>query len=295
MPVPSQITDHTDATYDKLLGQFKDKPVIQAVLKTWTDKIQEVEDDLYDLMTKTLFLSAEGVNLQRYGSLLGITRPAGIADGAYRELLIAEILRRSSDGTPDRIRQILEATTGMTGMRIFEHINESQLPTVTTALMAYGYSDGTTDNFVINGDEGKYLKWASPITTGSVVIGQHIGDEGSLFIPSELVSPLDRLHVDLVGDPNIDPDYLTDNNDDYIAIQSNEFDQSGQGYENAILPEFGGSTTRFQVDFNAGIEDFNTDGTLGVEEFFVDSNTGVDNSHGILLEVASLSINQEAL
>lgn len=296
MPTPTYNGSHTDETYELLLSQFKDKPVIQAVLKTWTDKLQEVEDDLYALMTETLFLVAEGYNLQRYGSLLGVIRPEGITDGAYRELLISEILRRSSDGTPDRIRQILESTTGMRGMRIFEHINEDQLPTVMGSLMVYGYADPNITDFTIDGDEGKYLKWASPICTGSTVIGQHIYGEGSLFIPSEAVNVLGSLHVDLLGDPNTDPDYLTENNDNYIALQQSEFDQYGIGYENAVLPEFSEASELFQVDTLIGptIEDFNVDTPSGELPYNVDVIGAVDNTKGIMLETAQITLYEEA-
>lgn len=187
MAVPSYIADHSEQAYENLLGQFKDKPIIQAILQTWTDKLQEVEDDLYSLMTKTLFLNAEGANLERYGQLFGIKFPKGLTDREYKELLIAEILRRSSDGTPNRIRQILEATTGITSSRIFEHYNGNQKPFIMGAHLVYGYADESVDFDVsIETREARYLKWASPITTGSCVLGVHRYGESSLFIPSEI-------------------------------------------------------------------------------------------------------------
>ena len=56
MPVPSLISNHSDRAYDRLLGQFKDKEVISALLRAWTDVYQELENDAYDVMMKTLFL-----------------------------------------------------------------------------------------------------------------------------------------------------------------------------------------------------------------------------------------------
>ena len=188
MTLPSKINNHTEVAYERLLGQFKDKPIIQAILQTWTDKIQEVENDLYDLMTKTLFLNAEGSNLERYGQLFGIQFPEGLTDAEYLELLISEILTRSSDGTPDRIRQILEATTGIYGTRFFEHYNQNQKPFVMGCNVVYGYADdGVTFDVTSSTKEAQYVQAASPVTTGSCVLGIHRFGEDTLFIPSEVV------------------------------------------------------------------------------------------------------------
>lgn len=211
MAVPSKITDHTDRAYELLLGQFKDKPVIAALLKTWTDMIQEVEDDLYSLMAETLFLNAEGKNLERYGQLFGIPFPDGLTDEEYRELLIAEIMKRSSDGTPDRIRQILEATTGIKGARIFEHYNGNQTPWVMGCNLVYGYADeDVTFDVSLESKEAKFLVWASPITTGSCILGVHRDTPSNLFIPAEIVTPLKKIGLssNKVVNPTFDDNLL---------------------------------------------------------------------------------------
>lgn len=293
MPVPSLIPDHYESADERLLGQFKEKPVIEGVLLTWMDKIQEVENDLYDLMTKTLFLNAEGDNLQRYGGLLGIPRPEGILDGVYRELLIAEILRRSSDGSPDRIRQIIESTTGMRGMRFFEHFNANQIPAVMGSIFTYGYADPSIVAFRVDSNEAKYVKWASPATTGSVVLGQHLYDEVSLFIPSELEAGLDTL--DVVTAEGADPDFLVNSTDDFIALQTQSYSESGIGSQNAILPEFTGGVDQFQVDvIPTGIEDFNVDTTSGVEDFNVDVIDAISSDRGIMLEISQITLTEAA-
>lgn len=224
MSIPSKIFNHTEIAHDNLLGQFKGKPVIQAVLKTWTDKIQEVENDLYDLMTKTLFLTAEGTNLERYGQLFGIAFPEGLTDSEYRELLISEIMRRSSDGTPNRIRQILEATTGISGTRIFEHMNANQKPYRMGCILVYGYVDANVlFNVSIETKEARYLRWASPITTGSCVLGLHRFGESTLFIPSELnQNPLTKLG--LSSNKTINPSFDFD-------LKGWEYDENFVSYQ----------------------------------------------------------------
>lgn len=196
MTVPLKINNHSERAYELLLGQFKDKPIIAAVLQTWTDMYQEVENDLYSLMTETLFLNAKGDNLERYGQLLGIPFPDGMDASEFRELLTSEILKRSSDGTPDRIRQILEATTGIFGTKIFEHYNGKQSPWIMGCNVVYGYSAITNEfNVSIDTDEANYLAWASPVTTGSCVLGLHRYEPTSLFIPSEISTPLEKLGI----------------------------------------------------------------------------------------------------
>lgn len=193
MPVPSLIGNHTERAYDRLLGQFKDKPLIEALLKSWTDVYQELEQDAYDVMMKTLFLTGDKNNLSRYGELFGIPYPEGMSTTEYREILITEILRRSSDGTPDRIRQILEATTGITRTRFFEHYNGLQKPYVMGCNFVYGYDLNGTAAISLNSNEARIVQKASPVTTGSAVLGIHTGQESTLFIPSEVVSPLQKL------------------------------------------------------------------------------------------------------
>jgi hypothetical protein len=239
MSVPSKITNHSEIAYQKLLGQFKDKPVIAAVLQTWTDAFQEVENDLYDLMLKTLFLSAEGGNLERYGQLLGISFPEGLSDSAYRELLISEIMRRSSDGTPDRIRQILEATTGMTGTRIIEHYNGNQRPFVMGAHLIYGYADSSV-TFDVSSEtkEAYYTKWASPVTTGSTVLGVHRGNPDSLFIPSELVlAPLAPLGLtsNKTENPTFDLDLADWVIDPAYTSYVRDFEDPQTGHHDGVL------------------------------------------------------------
>lgn len=221
MAVTEKITNHSESAYDRLLGQFKEKPIITAVLKTWTDLIQEVEDDYFSLMSETLFLNGSGKNLERYGQLFNIPLPEGMPDKEYRELLIAEIMRRSSDGSPDRIRKIVEATTGMYNTQFFEHFNGFRTtedfpfhtPYVLGCNFLFGYGEEDSINFDLSYEtkEAKYLKWASPVTTGSCVLGLHSDEPSNLYIPSELTSPLQALGLssNKTYNPTFDKD-LTD-------------------------------------------------------------------------------------
>jgi len=210
MAVTEKITDYTNLAYDRLLGQFKDKPIIKAILKTWTDLLQEVENDLYSLMSETLFLTGKGKNLERYGQLLNLYLPDGMTDSEYRELIIAEIMRRSSDGTPDKIRKIIEATTGVYNTKFFEHYNAKSFPYTLGCNFMYGYGEKGDINFNLSYEtkEAKYLQWASPVTTGSCVLGLHTTTPSSLLIPAELDTPLEKLG--LSSNKTINPSFDKD-------------------------------------------------------------------------------------
>lgn len=195
MPTPSYDNKITEDTRELLMSQFRYKPVITAVLQTWTDKVQEVYEDLYMLMSRTLYMNAQGVNLHRYAHLLGLERYPLEEDYQLRERIVGEIMRRSSDGTPDRIRQIIEATTGMKKTRYFEHCSsDQQLRGNMGAFLIYGYQINTGKPMDIRLINGLFLKQASPATTGSVCLGIARTEE-SVFIPTEIISEPARLGV----------------------------------------------------------------------------------------------------
>lgn len=195
MSTPTFNNTLTDDSYELLLSQFKDKPVIKAVLKTWTDAVQDLESDIYRLMLGTLYTTAEGKNIDRYGNLLGLIRSDLLSDNEYRRQIVGELMKRSSDGTPDRIRQVLEATLSIQNMQYFEHCSSNQGGRGNMgAVMIYGDSPSTNNPLRLIGDEGIFLKQACPITTGSCAMGVAL-DRDSLFIPTEVLTVVEPLYV----------------------------------------------------------------------------------------------------
>lgn len=286
MTTPTLI-DHYDVGTGLLLAQYKEKPNIDAMLKTYFDASQVVEQDLYDIMTKTLFLNAEGANLERYGDLFNIKRGATVSDKDYREQLIAEIIRRSSDGTPDGIRKIIEATTGMVDSRIYEHMNTR---TITGGVFVYGYSPtALVDAINLDGNEGTYVKNASPVTTGSCVLGLHTKrfvDVDELFIPSEFLVALEPLRV---SDGSGGLDFLVNETDDFIAMRGSNNLTYGLGWESGLLAEYGTAVEAFHVEQTSEEERFLVEAGNGVESFKVEVD-GIETNHGVLLETSQFSI-----
>lgn len=97
-------TAHVAASKALLAQQFR-LPNIEAVLGSYTARVQEIEDALWSLLTMTLD-DAVGAHLDQLGELLGQGR-AGLDDTLYRALLRATTLAIGSSGTGDRLAQIL--------------------------------------------------------------------------------------------------------------------------------------------------------------------------------------------
>lgn len=277
MSLPTEIS-HEEVSGDLIPTQYRERPNIEAFYQTWFDKSQELETDFLDVLYETFFLVAEGNNLNRYGNLFGLRRVEGSLDSEYRERIVKDILKRSSDGSPDRIRQILEATTGITNTQIFEHVNSR---TMTGGLYVYGYSPTNAPVLSLDGNEGDLIKVAAPVTTGSCVLGLHtprFESNNELFIPTELIATREPLYVD--GE-----DFLVNEVDDNIAIRNTNTRVYGLGWEQGLLAEIGTLADQFVVESGSGEEDFIVESSGGEEAFQVEVD-GVGNDKGVFLETA---------
>lgn len=293
MAVPSRINNHYQEMVDNLPTQFLDKQNIDGLVATWAEEVQILEDNYWSIYDNTKFLEADGVNLDRYGLLVGIQRPAGMSDDDFFVLVSSEIIARSSDATVDSIRRKIEAVMGLYDTNVIEINNtivwrNTGYPKLTGDVMVYGYFN--LRDRPLSGFEGDLLKRACPVTTEKAIFGQHIrfsDTENNLFIPCEIIlspdkvgvesptgNPLDELVTDAVG---------TDN----IAVASDNFSAFGDNYELAILPEDSSGGGVFGVNAGEGYEDLNVETeTEGVEVFAVQTE-GIETNHGVMLEIST--------
>jgi hypothetical protein len=82
--------------------QFRSKPNMRALLTVYMDRIQELEDALWDLLVDTLE-TAIGARLDQLGALLRFGRGPVTDDEEYRLFLRAVILAHRSSGTADEM------------------------------------------------------------------------------------------------------------------------------------------------------------------------------------------------
>lgn len=292
MPEPIKIEEHTLDLIESMPTQFRDKTNIETLLNVWGNYVQEIEDHYFSIFEETRFFEASGVNLDRYGFLLGLKRPAGMVDSEFRSIIAGEIVARASDSTMDSIRTTIEAVTGMERTNIIDINNtvewrNSGYPKLTGDVMVYGYY--TRGNRRLSGYEGELLKKACPVTTEVSVYGEHIQldpENNNLWIPCEVKllpdpvgvesplgnSPLDELVTDAAG---------TDN----LAVSGTRFDSYGVNWELGILPEDSSGGGSLVVETDEGFDTLNIQTSNGTEVFEVQTE-GIENNHGVLLEIS---------
>jgi len=291
MPLPVYNDDHEQSSKDLLLQQFSDKPNILALLKSWSESIQEVEDVFYkDLFEQHLYQNMSGIVLDKTANRLNITRGASEPDSELLDKVIGEILSRASDGTPDKIREILQALTLLEDMKIFEHF--------VGGIFAYGESPNS--DYTLTGNEAKYLKNSSPITTGSCVFGVIRGSKSRLFIPSEITFDVKQLTVN----DETPTEYNVVSPDggaglDNIVVRDEIFGgfslgdiESDPKIANAILPEISFREEDFLMDTESGEEALLVNTSSGTARFQA-TVAGIDNSKGILLDTVQVTIPKE--
>ena len=288
MTQPSKIASHYEEALTLVPSQFVEKPIFEAFLKTWMDECQEIEDTFYnDLFTQHIYENVSGTVMDKLAAFYGLSRYVGETDDELKRRIVGEIMKRSSDGTPDRIREIISSLLPIKNIKLFEHYPSS--------LYLYGVVDSF--NFKLNGSEADYLKDAAPVGTGSCVLGFVEGtNESKLFIPSEIDVELKNMVVyspaagGVITDPLFEQNLVTPDTGsglNNIVVRDSEFGSTGTSNKGrGVLPEIGHAIQRFAVDNKNGSEDdFSVDRTEGrIEGFYVDIQ-GVDNSIGVMLEI----------
>lgn len=113
------IADHEDQAVARLVAQFKDKPLIEGVLRAFIKQIQDIEDVLNVMINETLE-NAEGVQLDGFGEIVGEKRN-GKTDEFYRIAILARTGRNTSEGTPEDIISVFNLLTGSTETHLIEY------------------------------------------------------------------------------------------------------------------------------------------------------------------------------
>ncbi len=289
MPDIIQIKNHYEHARDRLPQQFYDGDNIDGMLSSIFDSVQSVEDHFWAINILTRYQKAEGVQLDVYGEKFNTPRAStDESDVIYRLRITGEILERASDGTPDRVRRILEALSGITNTDFFEHPNTL---TLTGGVFLYGNRVQLAPT-PLEPFEAVILKKACPATIGSAVYGVHEQEANvptNLFIPSELSDGLQKMGVDLTGSGS-SLDELVDLVQDNITVRTGDNQYYGVGWEAGILPEIGGAIIENLV-VQPAYEELAIETETGVEVFQVEL-TGIDaiaTDHGIMLDTVQTS------
>ena len=114
----TRITNHEARALATLPSQWRDSPKVRALVAILARRSQHLEDTAWDLYSKRGVETAEGVQLDILGKLVG-QRRLGLSDGDYRRLISVRILANRAGGRADVIAQVVagvvQATVTYTG------------------------------------------------------------------------------------------------------------------------------------------------------------------------------------
>jgi hypothetical protein len=110
------VTNHAARAVANLLVQFRDKPLIVAMLNAYSRQIQDLENALQQLLTQRALDVAVGAQLDGIGSILDLPR-GGDTDEPYRSRLRVALAINQSAGTTEDLYKVLTlATTSTPGV-----------------------------------------------------------------------------------------------------------------------------------------------------------------------------------
>jgi hypothetical protein len=107
----SRIEDHCAEGLALLLEQFKDKPRLAAVLCTLLERVQELDDAAFQVLTERYLDAGADAQLDVLGRIVGEPRQ-GRTDDQYRPFLRARILINRSNGLTEEILHIVRVVLG---------------------------------------------------------------------------------------------------------------------------------------------------------------------------------------
>ena len=108
-----KITDHGSEAVDRLVTQFKDKERITGIVEAIGGQIQGLEDVSCDLIDDRKIDTAEGVQLDKIGKIVG-RRRLGLSDASYRQVIKAQIGINTSNGHLEDLFFVFNLITGST-------------------------------------------------------------------------------------------------------------------------------------------------------------------------------------
>lgn len=111
------IHNHDQLAKDRILEQYKKSAKLIGLITSFVSGYQEIEDVLKDLRDKRSIDSAEGVQLDRLGKMIGAFRIPGQSDAEYLIAIKARIIHNLNEGTPEEVIEALRFFT--TALRVW--------------------------------------------------------------------------------------------------------------------------------------------------------------------------------
>lgn len=106
-----QKANHVEEAQANLVSQFRDKPTLEALVASFVEQIQQLEDVFFELLDFRSLETSFGEQLDGIGSIVGETRQSR-ADDAYRLAISARIILNLANSTPEDIICLIRALVG---------------------------------------------------------------------------------------------------------------------------------------------------------------------------------------
>src|SRR3990172_10193728 len=137
----TEILDHENQAVARLAHQFKEKPLIDGMVRAFATPKQDIEKMLFDLLQDRNILTAVGEQLDGLGSIVGEDRK-GRFDPEYRTGILARIAINTSQGTPENLISVFKLITGASRVHYFPHNTANFVPAGELAFAFAGGMDG---------------------------------------------------------------------------------------------------------------------------------------------------------
>ena len=193
MPTPTtleRIERHFGEAIVKLVPSFWGKPVIAAILQSYINRVQEFEDDCFEVMNAFDVRTCDATRLAVLGKVVGQPN-LGWETETYRAVVRAKIATNRSHGRENDVVNVLRLILGSPeGMTVdlqhlvpatvlvspSEHVDETHMPAV-AYLLPKARAAGVKLLFV-NPPAGPGLTWASSVGGGGGDLASSVSGGG---------------------------------------------------------------------------------------------------------------------
>lgn len=140
-PIPSYVA----AALTRLITEYKGASNLQKLLTALILPLDGIEGALTDMNMLRYLPGAFGAQLDLIGRIVGLKRPAGMADAQYILELYGQIKINTSQGQPEQAIQVFQLFSGASQVRLFEFF-----PARIQLQSAYSPPDQMTVDTIIN-------------------------------------------------------------------------------------------------------------------------------------------------
>lgn len=129
-----QNTAHVSEALARLLEQFKGSENLRSLIAALVQPLQDLEGVSFEVYTEMWLSTAEGVQLDGIGEIVGQPRD-GRTDVGYRPWIQARILVNRSNGKGDEILRVAELVVGS-----LDNVHEVEEPPAAYTIRLYAFS-----------------------------------------------------------------------------------------------------------------------------------------------------------